>query len=105
YYPGQGGTPQAYESLANTDSDGDGFPAWQEFLLETDPTNAASHLYLTIQMNGNTPVVGWSVTNNAIESLGYRYILKGKSSLSNATDWQPVTNEHHFFKLFVEPLQ
>ena len=104
YYPGQGGSSAAFEALALADSDGDGFPAWQEYLLGTDPTNASSYLYVTIQMNGATPVVGWSVTNNAIESLGYRYILKGKSSLTDTTDWQPVTNAHRFFKLFVEPL-
>ncbi len=105
YYPNQGGSAAAYEALANADSDGDGFPAWQEYLLGTDPTSAASHLSATVTMNGNTPVFGWSHTNANIQAIGYRYVPKGCNSLNDSAGWQPFTPGHRFFKVVVEPIQ
>lgn len=104
YYPNQGGSAAAYETLANADSDGDGFPTWQEYLLGTDPTSAASHLFVTISMNGNTPVFGWSHTNANIEAIGYRYVPKGRTSLDDSAGWQPLSSGHRFFKVVVEPI-
>ncbi len=105
HYPNQGGSAAAYEALANADSDGDGFPAWQEYLLGTDPTSAASHLSATVTMNGNTPVFGWSHTNANIQALGYRYVPKGCNSLNDSAGWQPFTPGHRFFKVVVEPIE
>lgn len=104
HYPNQGGSAAAYESLANADSDGDGFPAWQEYLLGTDPTSAASHLSATVTMNGNTPVFGWSHTNANIQAIGYRYVPMGRTSLNDSAGWQPFTPGHRFFKVAVEPI-
>ena len=104
YYPGQGGSAAAYEALANADSDRDGFPAWQEYLLDTDPTQAESRLFATINMVGNTPVFGWSHTNANIEALGYRYVPKGRTSLDDNAGWQPFSTGHRFFKVVVEPI-
>ena len=105
HYPNQGGSAAAYEALANADSDGDGFPAWQEYLLGTDPTNAVSHLSATVTMNGNTPVFGWSHTNANIQAIGYRYVPKGCNSLNDSAGWQPFTPGHRFFKVVVEPIE
>lgn len=105
YYPNQGGSAAAYEALANADSDGDGFPAWQEYLLGTDPTSAVSHLSATVTMNGNTPVFGWSHTNANIQALGYRYVPKGCNSLNDSAGWQPFTPGYRFFKVVVEPIE
>ena len=104
YYPGQGVSSAAYEALANDDSDGDGFPVWQEYLLGTDPTNAASRLFATVSMNGGTPVFGWSHTNANIEAAGYRYAPKGRLSLDDSAGWQPFASGHRFFKVVVEPV-
>ena len=104
YYPGQGVSSEAYEALANGDSDGDGFPVWQEYLLGTDPTNAASRLFATVSMNGGTPVFGWSHTNANIEAAGYRYAPKGRLSLDDSAGWQPFASGHRFFKVVVEPV-
>ena len=104
YYPGQGVSSEAYEALANGDSDGDGFPAWQEYLLGTDPTNAASRLFATVSMNGGTPVFCWSHTNANIEATGYRYAPKGRLSLDDSAGWQPFASGHRFFKVVVEPV-
>lgn len=104
YYPNQGGSAAAYEALAESDSDGDGFAAWQEFLLDTDPTDDESRLFATITMDGGTPVFGWSHTNANIEALGYRYVPKGRTSLNDSAGWQPFSPSHRFFKVVVEPI-
>ena len=104
YFPGQGTSTQAYETLANADSDGDGFPAWQEYLLDTDPTQAESRLFATVNMVGGTPVFGWSHTNTTIEAHGYRYAPMGRTSLNDNAGWQPYTNGHRFFKVVIETI-
>lgn len=104
YYPNQGSSAVAYEALANDDSDGDGFPAWQEYLLDTDPTDYASRLYTTIRMEGAMPIFGWSHTNANIQTLGYQYVPKGRTSLDDSVGWQPFEPGHRFFKVVVEPI-
>ena len=104
-YSGQGGSAESYEALAQSDSDGDGFPAWQEYLLDTDPTNAESRLFATVRMEGNTPVFGWSPTNASINAHGFRYVPKGRTSLDDGAGWQPYSSGHRFFKVFVEPVE
>lgn len=104
YYPNQGGSAAAYEALATADSDGDGFPAWQEYLLDTDPTDYASRLYATISMEGTTPIFGWSHTNANIQALGYQYVPKGRTALDDSDAWQPFAPGHRFFKVAVEPI-
>lgn len=105
YFAGQGTSAQAYETLANADQDGDGFTTWQEYLARTDPTSAASQLRATIRMEGTAPVVEWNVTNSNVNALGYRYVPKGKSSLTDVGDWQPAATGHRFFKVFIEPVR
>jgi len=103
YYPGQGGSAAAYEALALSDTDGDGFPAWQEYLLDTNPKNAGSRLYATVRMVDGVPVFGWSHTNANISAHGFRYVPKGRMSLDNSAGWQPYSLGHRFFKIVVEP--
>ena len=102
-YPGQGGSAAAYENLALSDTDGDGFLAWQEYLLDTDPKNADSRLFATVRMVDGLPVFGWSHTNANINAQGYRYAPKGRMSLDDSSGWQPYTTGHRFFKVVVEP--
>lgn len=104
HFAGQGTSAQAYETLANADQDNDGFATWQEYLAGTDPTNGGSFLRAFIRMEGMTPVVEWNVTNSNVNALGYRYVPKGKSSLTDAGDWQPAATGHRFFKVFIEPV-
>lgn len=105
YFPEQGTSAQAYETLATADQDNDGFTTWQEYLAGTDPTSAASQLRATIRMEGTAPVVEWNVTNSNVNALGYRYVPKGKSSLTDVGDWQPAATGHRFFKVFIEPVR
>lgn len=104
HYPGQGGTAAAFDALARADSDGDGFPAWQEYLLESDPTNAASCLTATLRMDAGVPVLGWTPSNANIEALGYRYVPMGRVTMTDDAGWQPLTPSHTFFSIQVQPL-
>ena len=105
YFAGQGTSAQAYENLANADQDNDGFTTWQEYLAGTVPTSAASQLRATIRMEGSMPVVEWNTTNGNLNALGYRYVPKGASSLTQPVNWQPTSSAHRFFKVFIEPIQ
>ena len=105
YFAGQGTSAQAYETLANADQDGDGFTTWQEYLVGTDPTNSTSSLHVSIRMDGMTPVIEWNTTNDNMNALGYQYVPKGKTNLTDAVNWSPQTDGHRFFKLFIEPIQ
>ena len=58
---------------------------WECYVLGLDPTNATSKFVTTIRMDGATPVVEYSPTNNTID---IQYVLQGKPALSN--DWQDV---------------
>jgi hypothetical protein len=105
HFPGEGGSAEAYEALALADADGDGFPAWQEYLLATDPTNAASRLVATLRLEGTDPVFGWDPTNAALADLGFRYVPQGRASLAKtAGDWHPLEEGDTFFRVSVEPL-
>ena len=104
-YPGQGGSAAAYEALALSDTDGDGFPTWQEYLLDTDPKDADSRLFATVRMVDGAPVFGWSHTNANINAQGFRYVPKGRTSLDDTAGWQPYSFGHRFFKVTVEPTE
>jgi len=105
YFAGQGTSAQAYETLANADQDNDGFTTWQEYLAGTSPTSAASQLKATIRMEGSTPVVEWNTTNSNLNALGYRYVPKGATNLTQPINWQPMNSTHRFFKVVIEPVQ
>lgn len=104
-YPGQGGSAAAYEALALSDTDGDGFLTWQEYLLDTDPKDADSRLFATVRMVDGSPVFGWSHTNANINAQGFRYVPKGRTSLDDTAGWQPYSSGHRFFKVTVEPIE
>ena len=104
-YPGQGGSAAAYETLAISDTDGDGFLAWQEYLLGTNPKDADSRLFATVRMVDGSPVFGWSHTNVNINAQGFRYVPKGRTSLDDTAGWQPYSSGHRFFKVAIEPIE
>jgi hypothetical protein len=104
FFPGQGGSATAYEALAQADSDGDGFPNWQEYLLGTNPGSRESRFSVTVRMEDGELVFGWSPTNANMQALGYRYVPKGRTSLDDAAGWVPYVKGHRFFKVVVEPV-
>ena len=102
-YPGQGSSAAAYETLAFSDSDGDGLATWAEYILGTDPTNALSRLEATIRMEGTTPIVGSNADADRLSGFGYQPVVKGKESLDPSVEWSDMNSRlHRFFKIFVE---
>ena len=66
-----------------------GYAPWESYVLGLDPTNEMSKFSATIRMEGTTPVVGYSPTNEALKASGeIEYVLQGKPTLTNG--WQDV---------------
>ena len=102
YFPGSASATKDYETIANSDADGDGLDTWAEYLLGTDPTNALSRLEATIRMDGTTPIVESNADTNRLATYGYQPVVKGKQTLDSAVDWANMDSLHRFFKVFVE---
>ena len=99
YFPDGAGD---YETIANSDRDGDGLDTWAEYLLGTDPTNALSRLEATIRMDGTTPIVESNADTNRLATFGYQPAVKGKQTLDATAEWEATNSSHRFFKVFVE---
>ena len=83
-----------------------GYAPWESYVLGLDPTNETSKLTVSIRMDGETPIVEYSPTNEVLKASGdISYILLGKPALSN--DWQEVEFDepgetNRFFRVKVE---
>ena len=104
HFPSAATDAASREALARADADGDGFPAWQEYLLATDPTNAASRLEATIRVEGTNVVFGFSPSNAAISEHGWRYVPQGRADMGPDGGWRPREEGDSFFRVSVEPL-
>ena len=102
YFPGGASATKDYETIANSDADGDGLDTWAEYLLGTDPTNALSKLEATIRMDGTTPIVESNADTNRLATFGYQSVVKGKEALDSTVDWANMDSLHRFFKVSVE---
>lgn len=94
-----GATAAELAAAADADSDGDGMSNWTEYVCGTDPNNADDRLRCTISFVDGAPVVGYEPRDGYLS--GYRAVLKGKASLSDAP-WTDATPQHRFFKVVVE---
>lgn len=94
-----GATAADLAAAADADSDGDGMSNWTEYVCGTDPNNADDRLRCTISFVDGAPVVGYEPRDGYLS--GYRAVLKGKASLSDAP-WTDATPQHRFFKVVVE---
>lgn len=94
-----GATAADLAAAADADSDGDGMSNWTEYVCGTDPSNADDRLRCTISFVDGSPVVGYEPRDGYLS--GYRAVLKGKASLSDAP-WTDATPQHRFFKVVVE---
>ena len=105
YFPDGASATKDYETIANSDADGDGLYTWAEYLLGTDPTNALSRLEATIRMDGTTPIVESNADTNRLAAFGYLPVVKGKQGLDTSEEWATTNLLHRFFKIFVEKNQ
>ena len=94
-----GATAADLAAAADADSDGDGMSNWTEYVCGTNPNNADDRLRCTISFVDGAPVVGYEPRDGYLS--GYRAVLKGKASLSDAP-WTDATPQHRFFKVIVE---
>lgn len=103
YFPGNHSSAE-YDAMALLDSDCDGYLNWEEYVLQTNPTNAASGLKASIRMEGGVPHVEY--TPSTFLS-GYHAVIKGTDDLgAPPVDWVTVTGPaaaYHFFKVVVVP--
>ena len=88
-FPGIEGQPDAmYENVAKS-TGSNGYAYWESYVLGLEPTNEMSKFLATIRMDGTTPIVGYSPTNEALKASGaIEYVLQGKPTLTNG--WQDV---------------
>ena len=85
-----------YEEAALADADGDGHPAWAEYVAGTDPTDDASVLTALISVRDGAPSVTWEPDLGSARV----YTVEGKASLTG--DWQsPANATHRFFRVKV----
>jgi hypothetical protein len=89
----------ARETLACTDSDGDGFENWKEYLCGTDPTDSADHLRATFRMVDGAPVVDW---NLSAPMDGAVRIIEGTPSLPFPA-WSTDLSSSTFFRVRISP--
>ncbi|MGN0886685.1 MAG: C10 family peptidase [Candidatus Spyradenecus sp.] len=93
-------TPEEVIAAAESDGDGDGYAAWQEFVAGSNPTDAASVLRITaieVAADG-TPTITFEP---ALEER--TYTLYGSATLGDAALWEtPLKATHRFFKVRVE---
>ncbi len=87
-----------YNERANSDSDGDGFTTWQEYLCGTDPTDTDSRFEITISVVDGKPVIDWNVSNSELAT----YTIQGTSDLAKPFT-APVDDTHRFFRVVVTP--
>ncbi|MBQ3809135.1 MAG: C10 family peptidase [Kiritimatiellae bacterium] len=90
YFPElvSGWSSTQYNDFATNKNHGsvkNGYAPWESYMLGLEPTNEQSKLTVQIRMDGTTPVVEFSPTN---ETMAIQYILQGKPTLTN--DWQDV---------------
>jgi len=85
-----------YEAVALADTDGDGYPAWAEYVAGTDPTDDASVLRALISVQDGVPSVTWEPDLGSARA----YTVEGKALLTG--NWQsPANATHRFFRVKV----
>jgi hypothetical protein len=93
YYPGS--SPTNYDAIMLSDTDGDGMPAWQEYIVGTDPTNRSSSLKAAIALSKGKIVITYpmlAATGTYYTGMTRYYGLESATQLLNAI-WQGVPNE------------
>lgn len=98
-----GSEASAYEVSVSTDTDGDGFPNWAEYVCGTSPTDPADKLTASIVLESGQPVITYSPSCIAP---GFKAVIKGTPDLASPT-WQVVTETRtspfHFFRVEILP--
>ena len=95
------GSEAGYEAAALATA-ANGRPTWECYVAGLDPTNQASRLLATVEMEDGVPVVRWSPDLNEGGTKVERiYTVEGKEALSDP-DWGPTNAASRFFRVKVE---
>lgn len=101
----EGASAEVMSSLAIADSDGDGFPNYQEYLCGTNPADADDKFTVYITLENGCPVISWNVTNAPLA----RYTVQGKTRLDTGEEWGETNrldlSSGGFFRVKIEPAQ
>ncbi len=85
-----------YETAAQSDADGDGHAAWQEYVAGTVPTNSESALRALIAVSNGMPWIAWSPDLGTARV----YTVEGSTNLADAV-WYPTNAGSRFFRIRV----
>ncbi|MFC4994963.1 sulfatase-like hydrolase/transferase [Rubritalea tangerina] len=111
WFDEQGISGNDYETLANTDSDGDGVLNKDEWIAGSHPTNSQSLPSLQLVKQGNTMTLEWPSHSNR------RYFVESSTDLINYTPYSgphstssplnsfsptPNSEQHRFFRIKIE---
>ena len=110
YYPEVEGS-EAIEDLATTTAENGVNTVWECYVLGLDPTDEDAEFKAIIRMDGLTPVVEFSPTNEVLKASGaIHYVLQGSETLKGESDWTDEDNrdnmmpnaDDRFFRVKVE---
>lgn len=87
----------SYESAAMRDQDGDGHPAWQEYVSGSNPTNRSDVLCTQIMVSNGWPLITWNPDLGAERV----YTVWGKTNLLDAV-WGPTNAGSRFYRVKVD---
>ena len=87
-----------YEAAAFSDSDGDGFDAWEEYVAGTVPTNRDSFFMSEIVVVNGTPVIKWIPDLEAART----YTVFGKTNLGDSAWFTPTNSATRFFRVGID---
>ncbi len=98
-FPSDGVTRVDYEEVAAEDLDEDGFAAWEEYVIGSDPWDETSKFKARIEMGADgKPIISWE-PNLGTER---KYTIEGRASLTEG-DWEAADEtKHRFFRVRVE---
>ena len=93
---------EAFNAAAQSDVDGDGYTAWDEFVAGTDPRDFDSVLIALIDIDADgNPVISWRPDlNEGGKKQLRKYTVEGKAKLSD--EWGAVDDKCRFFRVKAE---
>lgn len=101
-------TLDQYEEIADSDLDGDGMDAAQEYVAGTDPANGEDFFKASIDFaSDGKPLISWLPKLSPEEATKRKYTKYGKLELNdNDNEWTPIVEgeetNYNFFKISVE---
>jgi alpha-tubulin suppressor-like RCC1 family protein len=80
-----------FDAAALADQDGDGVPAWEEYIAGTDPQNPAGVFSLNAALTNGQAIVSFpTIVPSAQYELQRYYALESSTNLNSAQPWQGI---------------